>query len=57
MGKWCRQASMFIFYRILVKHAGSQDMHKILDQFEFRPDGLVTLELGALECKRFLIFL
>ena len=38
MGKCCLQASSFIFYRIFVKLAGNQDRHKILDQFEFRPD-------------------
>ena len=37
MGKWCLQASSFIF-RIFVKLAGNQDRHKILDKFEFRPD-------------------
>ena len=38
MGKWCLQASSFIFDRIFVKLAGNQDRHKILDEFEFRPD-------------------
>ena len=36
MGKWCLQASSFIFYWIFVKLAGNQDRHKILDKFEFR---------------------
>ena len=40
MGKWCLQASLFIFYQIFVKLAGNQDRHKILDEFEFRPDGI-----------------
>ena len=35
MGKWCLQASPFIFYRIFVKLAGNQDSHKISDKFEF----------------------
>ena len=38
MGKWCLQASSFIFYRIFVKLAGNQDRHKISDEFKFRPD-------------------
>ena len=38
MGKWCLQASSFIFYRIFVQLAGNQDRHKISDEFEFRPD-------------------
>ena len=38
MGKWCLQASSFIFYRIFVKLAGNQDRHKISDEFEFQPD-------------------
>ena len=35
MGKWCLQASSFIFYQIFVKLAGNQDSHKISDEFEF----------------------
>ena len=38
MGKWCLQASLFIFYQIFVKLAGNQDRHKISHEFEFRPD-------------------
>ena len=38
MGKWCLQASSFIFYQISVKHAGNQDRHKIMDEFKFRLD-------------------
>ena len=38
MGKWCLQASSFIFYRIFVKLAGYQDRHKISNEFEFRLD-------------------
>ena len=36
MGKWCLQASSFIFYQIFVKLAGNQDSHKISDEFEFQ---------------------
>ena len=35
MGKWCLQASSFIFYRIFVKVARNQESHKISDEFEF----------------------
>ena len=38
MGKWCLQASLFIFDGIFIKLADNQDMHKILDEFEFWPD-------------------
>ena len=38
MGKWCLQASSFIFYWIFVKLADKQDRHKISDEFEFRLD-------------------
>ena len=38
MGKWCLQASSFIFDRIFVKLAGNQDSHKISNEFEFRLD-------------------
>ena len=38
MGKWCPQASSFIFNWILVKLARNQDRHKILDKFKFRLD-------------------
>ena len=38
MGKWCLQASSFIFDRIFIKLALNQDRHKISDVFEFRPD-------------------
>ena len=38
MGKWCLQASSFIFDRIFVKLAGNQDRHKSSIKFEFRPD-------------------
>ena len=38
MGKYCLQASSFIFDWILVKLTGNQDRHKISEEFEFRPD-------------------
>ena len=38
MGKWCLQASSFIFDQIFVKLAGNQDSHKISDEFKFRLD-------------------
>ena len=45
MGKWCLQASLFIFYQIFVRLAGNQDRHKILDEFEFRPDWISPFEV------------
>ena len=51
IGKWCLQASSFIFDRIFVKLAGNQDSHKISDEFEFRLDRIshfgVTCPQGA----------
>ena len=44
-GKWCLQASLFIFYRIFVKLAGNQDSHKISDEFEFRLDRISHFEV------------
>ena len=38
MGKWCLQASSFIFDRIFVKLAGNKDRQKISDEFELQPD-------------------
>ena len=38
MGKCCLQASSYIFGRIIIKVAGNQNMHKISDEFEFRPN-------------------
>ena len=37
MGKWCLHASSFIFDRIIIKVAGSQDRHKSLDEFDLGP--------------------
>ena len=47
MGKWCLQASLFIFDRIFVKLADNQDSHKISNEFEFQLDQSVTSELRA----------
>ena len=38
MGKWCLHASSFILDRIIIRVAGNQDRHKILDEFDFGPD-------------------
>ena len=38
MGKWCPQASLFIFDQTFIKLADNQDRHKISHEFEFRPD-------------------
>ena len=43
MGKWCLQASSFIFDRIFVKLAGNQDNHKISDELEFWLDQICHL--------------
>ena len=43
MGKWCLQASSFIFDRIFVKLAGNQDRHKTSNEFEFRPERISHL--------------
>ena len=37
MGKWCLNASSFIFERIIIKVAGNQDGHKSSDEFDFGP--------------------
>ena len=38
MGKWCLHLFSVAFYPILFILAGNDDMHKISDEFEFRPD-------------------
>ena len=38
MGKCCLHASLFIFYRIIIKVASNQDRLKSLEKFDFRPD-------------------
>ena len=56
MGKWCLHASSFIFDRIIIKVAVNQDRHKSSDEFDFGPDELLTLELLALEWRKFYTF-
>ena len=43
VGKWCLQASWFIFDWIFIKLAGNQHRHKILNEFEFWPDWISHL--------------
>ena len=38
MGNCSLHASLFIFYRIVIKVAGNQDRHKSLHEFDFGPD-------------------
>ena len=38
MGKWCLHASLFIFYRIIIKIADNQDRHKSSMEFDFGPN-------------------
>ena len=38
MGKWCLNASSFIFDRIIIKVAGNQDGHKSSVKFDFGPN-------------------
>ena len=42
MGKWCLNASSFIFERIIIKVAGNQDGHKSSDEFDFGPLASMT---------------
>ena len=53
MGKWCLQASSFIFDRIFVKLAGNQDSHKISYDFDFQLDQIshfgVTCPCGRMK--------
>ena len=37
-GKWCLHLFLVAFDLILFIFAGNEDMHKISDEFEFRPD-------------------
>ena len=37
MGKWCHDASSFIFDRIIIKIAANQDRYKSSDEFDFGP--------------------
>ena len=38
MGKWCLHASLFSFYRIIIKVAGNQDRHESSVKFDFGPN-------------------
>ena len=38
MGKCCLHASLFIFYRIIIKVAGNQDRHESSVKFDFGPN-------------------
>ena len=40
------------FDLILFILAGNKDMHKILDKFQFRPDGTTDYGVGCLVCLR-----
>ena len=53
MGKYCPHASSFIFDRIIIKVVGNQDRHKSLDEFDFGPDQLLTLEYLPLNDENF----
>ena len=53
MGKCCLHASSIIFDRIIIKVAGNQDRHKNWDEFDFGRIRLLTLELLALEWRKF----
>ena len=56
MGKCCLHASSFIFDQIIIKVAGNQDRHKSLDEFVSGQIRLLTLELLALEWRKFYTF-
>ena len=56
MGKCCLHAGSFIFDRIIIKVAGNQDRHKSSDEFDFGRIRLFTLELLALEWRKFYTF-
>ena len=45
MGKWCLQASSFIFDWIIIKVAGNQDRHKSSDEFDFGLDQTTHFEV------------
>ena len=56
MGKCCLHASSFIFDRIITKDAGNQDRHKAQTSLNLGRIRLPTLELLALEWRKFYIF-
>ena len=44
-GKFYKHDSAYIFDQIFLKFAVNQDMHKVLDNFDFRPDQ--TIHFGV----------
>ena len=56
MGKCYIFASSSIFYRIIIKVTGNQDRHKSSDEYDLGQIRLVTLELLALEWRKFYTF-
>ena len=57
MGKWCLQASTFIFHWIFVKLAGNQDRHKISDVWIPARSDQSLWSYVPFSAKRFLIYL
>ena len=47
-GKWCLHLFSVVFDPILFILAGNEDMHKILDKFEFRPDWTTDYRVSCL---------
>ena len=56
MGKWCLQSSTFNFDRIFFKLAGNQDMHKIPDELDFRPNRTIHFRVTCPWVKESLCF-
>ena len=48
-GKWCLHLFSVAFDWILFILAGNEDMHKILDKFEFQPDWTADYGVSCLE--------
>ena len=44
LGKRCLHLTLVVFDLILILLAGNEDMHKILDEFEFQPDQTTDYE-------------
>ena len=47
-GKWCLHLFSVVFDPFLFILAGNEDMHKILDKFEFRPDWTTDYRVSCL---------
>ena len=45
LGKFCPGYSDFIFYYILIRLAGDEDSHNILDEFDFEPDQIIHIRV------------